>query len=496
MSIKNYSILMSEFNKREKMKFLLKFYESGSIQLFKDVFLQIMGKATQCLVCDSEYRPVRSKERHSQHISNLPKGIKKSRSKKTHVFNCCCNKPCLFMPIVQGDNIYGYIIMLHLRRKIDEEHLMFLKLFMDIALKEFQKEQELTKLYDTIRPRAIALSTIHTIHRLLSSTLDMDELIERIARLTLQVMRSRHCSIMLLDDSKKYLIPKARIDAKNNNSNKMQKRHRKIGIGDKTIGKVARTGKTILSHNLICVPLIEEDILGVICAKNKTNNTPFNKFDLEILLTLAEQAVIAIRNAQLYEEQDRMTYGSIKSLAAILDAKSPKTYTHSEEFVEIVLAIAEEMRLPREEIRNLRYAALLPDTGKFSIPDEILKKRGGLSRKEYNIIKRQHLESLKILEPLEFLKPTIPIIVHHHERYDGTGYPGGLKGKKIPIGARIMAVADAFEAMLSLRPYKANKTSIKQVLREIKNNKGTQFDPDVVDAFMTVSKKHKFKGLF
>ena len=101
---------------------------------------------------------------------------------------------------------------------------------------------------------------------------------------------------------------------------------------------------------------------------------------MEILLTLAEQAVIAIKNAQLYEEQDKMAYGSIKSLAALLDAKSPNTYTHSEAFVKIVLAIAEEMRLPREETRNLRYAALLPDTGKFSIPDEILKKRGRLTR--------------------------------------------------------------------------------------------------------------------
>ncbi len=219
---------------------------------------------------------------------------------------------------------------------------------------------------------------------------------------------------------------------------------------------------------------------------------------MEILLTLAEQAVIAIKNAQLYEEQKKMAYGSIRSLATLLDMKSPHIYTHSEEFVKIVMAIAEEMNLPGEKIRNLRYAALLPDTGRFSIPDEILKKREGLSRKEFDIIKKQHVEGIKILEPLEFLKPTMPIIIHHHERYDGTGYPSGLKGDRIPVGARIIALADAFEAMVHSKPYKDkdSKASIFQALKEIKDNKGTQFDPMVVDAFIAVTKKPMFKDLF
>jgi HD-GYP domain-containing protein (c-di-GMP phosphodiesterase class II) len=188
-----------------------------------------------------------------------------------------------------------------------------------------------------------------------------------------------------------------------------------------------------------------------------------------------------------------MAYGSIKSLAALLDAKSPNTYTHSEQFVTIVLAIAEEMKLPREDIINLHYAALLPDTGKFSIPEEILKKTGSLSRKEYEIIKKQHLESLKIIEHMEFLKPAMPIIRYHHERYDGTGYPEGLKADRIPIGARIMAVADTFEAMISRRPYKGRKTSVSQAIKEIEKNKGTQFDPEVVNTFITIIKRPEFK---
>jgi len=485
----------SNSSRLEKREFLLKFSTSSSVSLLKEVLSELFGEKLQCIFLDYRSRYLKGKAKNNHHIFSSLKKRKAIFRKDIRLFKCTCSKACLSIPIIQGDNLYGYMLALHLKLTPDKNRLTAVRLITGLALKEFQKEQELTKLYDTIRPRAIALSTIHTIHRLLSSTLHMNELIERIARLTSQVMRAKYCSIMLLDNSKAYLIPKAVIDLKNNAS-KTLRRHRKLKIGEGIQGKVAKTGKTSLSSDSICVPLVEEDIIGVITACNKTTYAPFNKFDLEILITLAEQAVIAIKNAQLYEEQEKMAYGSIKSLAALLDAKSPNTFTHSEQFVKIILAIAEEMRLSRQEIGNLRYAALLPDTGKFSIPDEILEKRSGLSTAEYNIIKKRHLEGLKILEPLEFLKPAMPIIVYHHERYDGTGYPKGLKGKEIPIGARIMAVADAFEAMVSSRPYKHSKASISQALKEIKSKKGAQFDPLVVSAFISVSRKPEFKKLF
>lgn len=485
---------MSESNAKEKKDFLLNFCKGVSMTQFKQTFSDIMGKNVQCAFFDAGCEPIQNSKKHSQHVTRFLKHLKPGSLKQLHVFGCSCDKHCLAVPIIQGNNVYGFVIAVHLKRDPEKKELDFMKIFIDVALKDFQKEQELTRLYDTIRPRAIALSTIHTIHRLLSSTLDMDELIERITRLTLQVMRARHCSIMLLDETKNYLIPKAIIDLKNN-PGKTEKGYKKKKIDSQTMISVARNGKISLTRNALCVPLVEEDIIGVICAKHKTSGAPFSRFDSEILITLAEQAVIAIKNAQLYEEQKKMSYGSIKSLAALLDAKSPHTYTHSDKFVKIVLAVAEEMRLPREEIRNLRYAALLPDTGKFSIPDEILRKRGGLSKKEFRVIKKQHLESLKILEPLDFLKPVIPIIMHHHERYDGTGYPKGLKGRQIPIGARVMAVADAFEAMVSARPYKDTRASMQQALKEIENNKGRQFDPEVVEAFVSASKNPGFRGI-
>lgn len=492
-SIKNYLTPMKEFNNKKRKEFLLKFCKSSSIAALKQIFCETQGtKKIQCLFLGRDCNSIKNNKKTHPGISiylrrNLPDSIQ--------VFSCSCGKQCMAIPVKQGDNVYGYIIALHLKKTLDKTNVAFMKIFIDTALKEFQKEQELTKLYDTIRPRAIALSTIHTIHRLLSSTLNMDELIERMARLSLQVMRCRQCSIMLINDSDNYMTPKAVIEL-DREDKKGLRQHRKIKVGSGIVGMVAKTGKAHMSRSFICVPLIEEDIMGVICVRQKTNRIPFNNFDLEILLTLAEQAVIAIRNAQLYEEQEKAAYGSIKSLATLLDSKSPNTYTHSERFVKIVLAVAEEMRLSREETTSLHYAGLLPDTGKFSIPEEILKKRGGLSRKEYNIVKKQHMESLKILQPLEFLKPAMPIIMHHHERYDGTGYPDGLKGKQIPTGARIMAVAEAFEAMVSARPYKDRKITISQAIKEIENNSGSQFDPEVVNAFISALKKLDLKKLF
>jgi response regulator RpfG family c-di-GMP phosphodiesterase len=484
---------MSEYNNKEKKEFLMNFCKSASMAALERLLCDIMGsKRIQCLFFDEHCKDIRNGRKNHADIKDF---LKRDRPENIKAFNCSCGKQCLAIPVKQGDNIYGYVAVLHLKRPLDNVNLAFMRIFIATALKEFQKEQELTKLYDTIRPRAIALSTIHTIHRLLSSTLDMGELIERMARLSLQVMRCARCCIMLIDDSGTYLEPKASIDL-NSNGNKSVKPCRRIKVGVSNIGKVAKTGKAYVSRNAICVPLIEEDITGVICVKQKTTRAAFNNFDLEILLTLAEQAVIAIRNAQLYEEQEKAAYGSIKSLAALLDSKSPNTYTHSERFVKIVLAVAEEMRLHREETRDLHYAALLPDTGKFGIPDEILEKPGGLSQKEYDIIKKQHIESLKILKPMEFLKPALPIIMHHHERYDGTGYPDRLKGEHIPVGARIMAVAEAFEAMVSARPYKNRKITISQAIKEIENNSGTQFDPKVVNAFVSALKKMDLKKLF
>jgi len=240
-----------------------------------------------------------------------------------------------------------------------------------------------------------------------------------------------------------------------------------------------------MNKNKLCVPLINEDIIGAIYLMDKIDGAPFDEFDREILMTLSEQAAIAIKNAQLYQEQENITIGSIKSLAAVLDTHDPGTYRGKESFIKITLAIGKELNLSVEDLRSLHYATILHDAGQIAFPDKLRKKSNKLTGKEYRIIKRHPHKSVSIIKHLDFLKPVVPIILHHHENYDGSGYPKGLKGERIPLGARIMAVAGAFNAMITKRPYR-RKVDVQSAIKEIKKNSGTQFDPHVVKIFLKV----------
>jgi putative nucleotidyltransferase with HDIG domain len=229
--------------------------------------------------------------------------------------------------------------------------------------------------------------------------------------------------------------------------------------------------------------------------KRRKNDPPFDKFDQEILVTMCEQSVIGIRNLQLYEEQQKIVLGSIKSLITLLDTRVPQEYTHSPYFSKLVTAIGEQMYLDEKQIESLKYASLLHDAGKIDIPSEILTKTSKLTPREYNIIKRHPLKGAQILRHLQILKPVIPIIMHHHERFDGSGYPSGLKKGQIPQGARIMAVADAFEAMVYGRPYRERK-NVNEAIKEIKKKSGSQFDPRVVEAFLKIIRRITTKNYF
>ena len=208
---------------------------------------------------------------------------------------------------------------------------------------------------------------------------------------------------------------------------------------------------------------------------------------------MVEQAIIGLKNLQLYEEQQRIVLGSIKSLAFLLDMRVPQEYTHSPYFSRLVVAIAHEMRLDEKQVESLKFASLLHDAGKADIPLEILTKTTKLTPREYRIIKRHPVKGAQILRPIQILKPVVSIIMHHHEKYDGTGYPSKLKKGQIPQGARIMAVADAFEAMVYGRPYRERR-GINSALKEIKKKSGTQFDPRIVEAFLKVAKKINTKN--
>ena len=165
----------------------------------------------------------------------------------------------------------------------------------------------------------------------------------------------------------------------------------------------------------------------------------------------------------------------------MVDARDPYTYGHSKRVAAISEKIGGNLGLSGDELANLHAASLLHDIGKVGIPDSILSKPGRLTRSEWRLMKRHPIEGAKIAGHVNDLSEVLPAILHHHEWYDGKGYPNGLKGEDIPIAARIIGVADAYDTMTTPRPYKDIK-SHEEACDELRRCSGTQFDPEVVEA--------------
>jgi putative nucleotidyltransferase with HDIG domain len=236
----------------------------------------------------------------------------------------------------------------------------------------------------------------------------------------------------------------------------------------------------------LSVPLVsKEHIIGVLNLRRMSSATSFTQQNMSVVTAFASQLAMAIENAQLYSDLEGYFLGTITALAAAVDAKDPYTFGHSSEVTDATLAIAEEMGLDDKETETLRMAAILHDIGKIGIDGAILNKEGPLDEEERASINRHPIIGANILSSLDFLEDVVPIVLHHHERFDGTGYPDGIAGESIPLGARIITVADSYDAMTSDRTYR-RAMPVAKALGELTSNVGSQFDPDVVAAFLRV----------
>ena len=211
----------------------------------------------------------------------------------------------------------------------------------------------------------------------------------------------------------------------------------------------------------------------------------FRRSELRLLDSMAEQVSVVITNSDLYRDLERFVINMVKSLVFAIEAKDDYTRGHSERVCQYSLLMAERLGLDEERKKILQWSSILHDSGKIGIPESILNKPWRLEDEEYQIIKNHPMKGHTILEPLEQLASSLPGMLHHHERYDGKGYPQGLKGKKIPLEARIIAVADTFDAITSSRAYRPAKTP-EEALEEIEKVAGTQLDPDLVKVFKEV----------
>ena len=392
-------------------------------------------------------------------------------------------------PVWFQDRLFGYLTIAEMRVSVSASSFTAFSYCVKLLSENLWKTEELSRLSATIRPRAIALSTVHTVHRIINSTLNLDELVSRLAHLTAQVLRAHRCALYLIEPGQKrrWLNCKALVGYP-----KTSDRAHRMRMGHGFEGRIAKTANIQLRKKVLCVPLIDEDVIGVVTVTGKKDKTDFNHFDLEILTTLAEEAVIAIKNSQLYEEQRRVTLNTIQSLAVVLGSRLPDQSLMSPEiFAKLALRTAEVLNLGHEQTQALHYAALLKETTKIGIPEQILKKSSKLTGEELLELQRHTVHGAKLVQNFESLKTVAPIILYSREKYDGTGYPEGLKGETIPIGARILSVLNAFEAIVIGRPYRGRSTrsTHEEALSELVRNSGSQFDPKVVDAFVKTMRK-------
>ena len=361
----------------------------------------------------------------------------------------------------------------------------FLKAQVELAYKTY----ELDNFYETVHPRALALSTMHSVHRVISSSLRLQELLPRIGRLCAQVLKARSCSIMLMDSDRKYLLPYFSFG-----ENPDVRRKHRLLVGRGLEGRVASSGESYFDRHCVAVPFIEDDVVGLISLRDKVDDQPFTAMDVEILKSLSEQAVVAIKNAQLFEETQKLTLGSIQTINELLELHEGGDRGQQPVFGQIVMEVGKDLHLNSRELTDIERAILLLNAGQLTFAEKIWDKKAKLTKKEFEQIKRIPLRGASLLKSISSLKPVIPIILHHRERYDGKGYPRGLKGEEIPIGARIVAVVDSFLAMISPRPYRP-RLAVVEALEEVQDNSSSQFDPKVVESFLKVIRRKEIYDL-
>jgi HD-GYP domain-containing protein (c-di-GMP phosphodiesterase class II) len=435
-------------------------------------------------------RRISEKKDVRKELAKIVVSVKRSKNSKTvENFFYGTGMRGICYALVSEGRVFGVMILCGLRKAVSIDMKKIFISFTDVVIRETRQELELEELNKTIRPRAIALSTVHTVHRLMTSTLDLNELLPRIARLTLQVMRANRCSIKLVDKKRKILIPKTTIDIR-----KEKAKLKKVQIGKYAPGRAVKKEMPVRGSNYLAAPLIDEEVVGVITIYDKIDDREFTQFDEEIMKTLAEQAAIAIKNAQLYKEQADITLSSIKCIAHMLANRPHVTYRAEASFMRLINLMGPRLGLNESEIKMLQYAAMLHDAGQISIPEKVLMKRGELTGQEFSIVKKHPMQGAHILSKFKPLKPILPIILYHHENYDGTGYPKGLKGKDIPLAARILAVISAFEAMITEKPYR-KALSVTAAVKEVRRTAGSQFDPAVVDVFCEVVNRKDVRRL-
>jgi len=329
----------------------------------------------------------------------------------------------------------------------------------------------------------------------------LHEMLELIVRMIAELLNARRVSLMLLDKSRSELFIKMSFGLE-----EWVVENTRVKVGEGIAGKVAERGEPLLISNieendiyqapnspqydtvsLLSVPLrVNDVIVGVMNVNNKSDGLPFDTDDLNLLISFGERISRALERVRVVEDSSVFLQDTIEAFKRMLETQTKTKVI--EQAVDHALKIARKMGLPEKDVTVLQYVASVHDIGMTEISDDILNKTLNLSNEEMRAIQRHPERGAELIRPLEFVEAVSNIILYHHERVDGRGYPMGLKGDEIPVGARILAVIDAFQSMTVGRVYRERRT-VEDAVQELVENTGSQFDREVVEAFVAVLKE-------
>ncbi len=345
------------------------------------------------------------------------------------------------------------------------------------------------------------LEPVIGVNRQIRSSPRMAQMLEQIIKTAQKTLNITAASLLLFGENEEELFFEVACGPVGRTL-KQVKLNTRYGIA----GQVARTGKPLIvndvarserfhkmiddttgfqTKSLICAPLmVQRKILGVMEALNKLDGSDFVEADLESVVAVATTTAMAIENTRQYHTIQDAFKNTICMLAAVVDARDPCACGHSQRVMEYTAMAATYFSISQEDLETLRHGSVLHDIGKIEIDPVILNKVDPLTQMEWEIIRRHPVTGANMLKGIPFLEKAAELVLCHHERFDGNGYPRGLKADTIPLGARLIAIADAFDTMTTGRAYHPAMT-IDQAVKELQTCAGSQFCPVAVTAFVS-----------
>jgi putative nucleotidyltransferase with HDIG domain len=349
------------------------------------------------------------------------------------------------------------------------------------------------------------LGALMNVGQMINSSLGLKRVLEEVMDSLIALMRAERGFLMLRESNGELSVRIARgIDQMNLDEVSFK-------VSRTVVRRVVESGEPVLTTNaqadprfdgqlsvaayqlrsILCVPLkLKNDLIGVLYVENRARIGIFQESDLVLISAFADQAAVAIDSARLFEELqeshrelEKAYQATLEGWVRALDMRDKETEGHTRRVTTLTERLARAMGVNGDDLVQIKRGALLHDIGKMAIPDGILLKPGQLTDDERKLIQKHPVYAYEMLSPIDFLLPAIDIPYCHHEKWDGSGYPRGLKGEEIPFAARIFPVIDVWDALISNRPYRKG-LPYDEVRQRIQADSGKHFDPQVVEAFM------------